>query len=39
MTTFTLSSPQKKQFALHGLHHTGRMLRITNQRAGGPATS
>jgi hypothetical protein len=29
-TSFTLSSPQQKQFALLGLQHKGRVLRIPN---------
>jgi len=31
-TTFTLTSPQKKQMAAAGLRHTGLKLRIRNQR-------
>ncbi len=30
-TSFTLSSPQRKQFALHGLRHTGRVFTIPNE--------
>ena len=30
-TSFTLSSPQQKQFALLGLQHKGRVLRIPNE--------
>jgi hypothetical protein len=33
-TSFTLSSPQQKQFAVLGLHHKGRVLRIPDQRTG-----
>lgn len=32
-TSFTLTSPQQKQFALLGLQHKGRVLRIPNKRA------
>ena len=31
-TSFTLTSPQQKQFALLGLQHRGRMLHIPNAR-------
>jgi hypothetical protein len=31
-TSFTLTSPQQKQFAVLGLQHKGRMLRIPNTR-------
>jgi hypothetical protein len=27
-TSFTLSSPQRKQFVLHGLQHKGRVFKI-----------
>jgi hypothetical protein len=30
-TSFTLSSPQQKQFALHGLRHTGRVFVIPDK--------
>ena len=33
VTSFTLTSPQQKQFALLGLQHKGRVLRIPNKRA------
>ncbi len=33
-TSFTLTSPQQKQFALLGLQHKGTVLRITNARPG-----
>jgi hypothetical protein len=33
-TSFTLTSPQQKQFAIHGLQHKGRVLRIPNRRTG-----
>jgi len=32
-TSFTRTSPQQKQFALLGLQHKGRVLRIPNKRA------
>lgn len=32
-TSFTLSSPQQKQFALLGLEHKGRRLKIPNEPA------
>lgn len=31
-TSFTLTSPQQKQFAILGLQHKGRVLRIPNRR-------
>lgn len=31
-TSFTLSSPQQKQFAVLGLQHKGRVLRIPDER-------
>jgi hypothetical protein len=34
MTSFTPSSPQQKQFALLGLQHKGRVLRIASQTTG-----
>jgi hypothetical protein len=33
-TSFTLNSPQQKQFAVLGLQHKGRLLRIPNERTG-----
>jgi hypothetical protein len=30
-TSFTLSSPQQKQFALLGLRHQGRVFKIPNE--------
>jgi hypothetical protein len=31
-TSFTLTSPQQKQFAILGLQHKGRVLRIPDER-------
>ena len=33
-TSFTLTSPQQKQFAVLGLQHKGRVLRIPDRRTG-----
>jgi hypothetical protein len=33
-TSFTLTSPQQKQFAVLGLQHKGRVLRIPDKRTG-----